>query len=185
LNRSDPTGLYECDGNGCGEIARALNNIRDAASKFEDGSKEQKALDQVIKFYGKEGEKNGVPIHSSATGFATEVANGSKVTVTFNTSAMNEAFSGRTDGSNVKVEVAAVVAHEGVHGIDDRARNGAKETDADTLRTERNAYRTQSYVNEGKGVPSAYPGLWRPGISNEERTQAINKYAAESAAQDK
>jgi hypothetical protein len=50
-----------------------------------------------------------------------------------------------------------------------------------TYVTERNAYRTQSYVNQGEGVRSAY-GVWAPGISDTDRTEAINKRSNESVA---
>ncbi len=89
----------------------------------------------------------------------------------------------RTDGSQETVENGAVVAHEGQHGVDDRARGTGTTTRGQVVQTERNAYRTQSYVNQGEGVPSAY-GLWHPGISDADRTQAVNENAANSVAVD-
>jgi hypothetical protein len=93
------------------------------------------------------------------------------------------ALSGRSD-SQEGVEMAAIAAHEGQHIVDDRARGTSQATHAQDIQTERNAYRTQSYVNEGLKSPSAY-GLWRPGIPDQERTDTVNSLADQSVAQDK
>ncbi len=182
---TDPSGLYTCAGDPdqCGMVDSALSKISDAASKLDAGSKEQKALDAVLKFYGKHGQKNGVAVKFSSKGFGVTTMRGSRITITFNPTAMHNAFSGRSDGSQEDVETGGTVAHEGRHGVDDRARGHGPTTRAQVVQTERNAYRTQSYVNQGEGVPSAY-GVWRPGISDADRTHAINNYAAKSVAED-
>src|SRR5437773_3471695 len=57
----DPTGMYICSGTKeqCAAIKTALDNVRKAANNLKDGSKERKALEKIIGFYGREGDKNG------------------------------------------------------------------------------------------------------------------------------
>lgn len=164
-------------------VSAALTKIGDAATKLGAGSKGQKALNAVTKLFGKEGQKNGVSVKFSNKGFASTDSDGNKITITFNSTAMHNAFSGRSDGSQESVENGGTVAHEGQHGVDDRARRRGPESRAELIHTERNAYRTQSYVNQGEGIPSAY-GVWSPGINDASRTQAINQSAAGSVAAD-
>lgn len=183
---TDPDGRYTCSADkneGCSAIAEALKVVANSASKLPAGSAEQKTLNAIVKFYGKERQKNGVVVKISSSGFASEKMKGQTVTLTFNPAAMRAAFSGRTDGSKPEVEIAGAVAHEGQHGVDDRARGYSSSLTSQLVRDERNGYRTQSYVNEGQGVPSAY-GLWSPGITDAQQTQAINQAAANSVAAD-
>jgi uncharacterized protein RhaS with RHS repeats len=177
LDRTDPTGLYTCSdsdkGADCAVVSKAIGTIKDAASKLPKDSDGQKALNKVLKFYGNDGEKNGVSVAFSGNGTANETMKGASITITFNLEGLRSEFSGRGDGSKLNVEMGATAAHEGQHGLDDQARGRSPHGDQEFVQTERNAFRTQSYVNEGERVPSAY-GVWLPGISNEQRTRAIN-----------
>lgn len=184
LNKNDPSGLWLCDtkrhGSECMKVAVALSTLRDAAKKFKAGSAEQNALNKVIKLYGKFGEKGvNVKFGESDHGVATAKLSSDKqsVDVTVDTAK----FSKKSG-----IERAAVMAHEGQHGVDGLAavaagnlKWGAYWDEHQT--TEENAYRTQSYVNEAFGVKSAYAGLWGPGVSPVDRDNAIKYWASESA----
>ena len=177
----DPDGRYTCSKDVCGLVADALSKTSDAASKLENGSEGQKALLAVVKLFGKQGEVNGVSIASSNNDFASTNMSGDKISTKINPTAMHKSFANRADGTQDSVEYAATIAHEGQHGVDGRANKRGPITQGEHTMTERNAYRTQSYVNQGEGVRSAY-GVWAPGISDTDRTEAINKRADESVA---
>jgi hypothetical protein len=183
---TDPDGRYVCSGSSaqCTVISSALTKTADAAGKLPAGSTEQKALNKVLKLYGKEGVKNGVSVKFSNDTFAnTTMSKSQQVTISFNPTQMHNAFAGRSDGSQESVESAGTVAHEGQHGVDDRARGRMAETTSEVAKTEHNAFTTQSYVNQGEGTPSAY-GLWRPGMSDADRADSINQNAAAATALD-
>jgi RHS repeat-associated protein len=66
LNRTDPTGKYECVGvrENCTAVEEALKRIREAVSKMKPGAAHDK-LEKVLALYGKAGEKNGVNVSFS------------------------------------------------------------------------------------------------------------------------
>jgi len=160
----DPTGMYICSGTKeqCAAIKTALDNVRKAANNLKDGSKERKALEKIIGFYGREGDKNGVTTKFGDLGGGananTDSKNG-KTTITFDLNQAHQSFSNRNDGSKEEVEIAGTVAHEGQHGIDDKSR-GNPRSEAEEYATEKNAFDAQSWVNKGLDVNSAYTGLW-------------------------
>ena len=118
----------------------------------------------------------------SNKGFANEtLGNGGSINITLNLGAIHAAFS--QPGVNEKVETGGVLAHEGPHGMDDRARGRDVGSRSEYLQTERHAFRVQSYVNQGEGVASPY-GIYRPGISPTERDQSIERNAQGATAAD-
>lgn len=164
---TDPSGLYVCNGSAdqCKTIKNALANVQQAADKLKAGSKEQKALEKVLKFYGAEGKKNGVTVAFGDLGGKAEANTGTtgflglfkNTTITFDLSQMGKSFGSRT-GVNEDAEFAGITAHEGTHGIDQRV-SGMPRTRDQYMNTETNAFTNQSYVNQGLGTNSAY-GLW-------------------------
>ncbi|HYD15798.1 MAG TPA: RHS repeat-associated core domain-containing protein, partial [Hyphomicrobium sp.] len=64
VNRTDPTGLYECRGDKtqCGAVRQALRLV-DRASRSANLSTSQRALmRQVVSRYGREGTRNGIVV---------------------------------------------------------------------------------------------------------------------------
>ena len=184
VNGRDPRGLYSCDGSStqCGVVAVAVGKIADAAAKLPAGSTAQHALQNVVRFYGKAGVDNGVTIHFSNHGFANEtLGKDGGINITLNLPAIRTRFS--EPGVNGGAEMGGVMAHEGPHGMDDRARGHDAQNRGDYLATERRAFRVQSYVDQGEGVSSPY-GIYRPGIGAAERNRAIERWAQETTAED-
>lgn len=64
LSRTDPTGLYTCQGTSdqCAKVKAAVEAIAKAASSTKLTADQQKALGTVSKFLGKDTDKNGVVI---------------------------------------------------------------------------------------------------------------------------
>jgi len=182
----DPTGMYVCQGSTdqCKAIQTALANVQSAANNLKAGSKEQKTLEKILKFYGPEGKKNGVTVKFGSLGGQEEAHTGTtsflglfkRTTITFDLNQIQKDFSNR----NENAEAAGISAHEGQHGLDQRlfgmAKNRAQEN-----ATEINAFGAQSFVSQGLGVNSAY-GLWNTSwpASNAE---ALRQQAIESNAQ--
>jgi RHS repeat-associated protein len=164
----DPTGKYVCNGTAdqCKTIKAALENVQKAANNLQDGSKERKALEKVLGFYGKEDEKNGVKVafgdlkgkaEADTSTSRSFFGLGSKTTtITFDLNQIHHDFS--VGGRDDPTETAAVTAHEGEHGIDQRI-NGMPRSRGQEFLGELHSFTTQSYVNFGLGVDSAY-GLW-------------------------
>ena len=179
VNGTDPLGLWTCTGSSgqCGEISMALANDARAASALPDGSKGQKALNAILKFYGKANDpRNGVNFTFNKTGLSMENMFGTHIEIGVNLKGFSDRFSGRADGFKPDTELAAAVAHEGQQGMDDRARSGGTWRRSEVFQSERHGFEAQSYVNQGLRVPSAY-GVWRPGISPEEQFRALESNA--------
>jgi hypothetical protein len=188
----DPTGLYLCVGSTeqCATIKTALDNLQKAAQNLEEGSKERQALDKVLNFYGKEGAKNGVNVKfGDLKGKAeaqTRTNSRKSTTITFDLSSMQKDFGNRTDGVDRDTEFAAIVTHEGAHGLYGREHNPDR-TLGDYKTNETNSFTQQSYVSQGLNTVSAY-GLWNPSWTPIEREflQPLNidKAAADAAKVD-
>ncbi len=116
-------------------------------------------LGQVLSFYGKAGEKNGVNVgfsSSTQVGSAKMEKDGT-VSVSLNTS-----FSRFGRGYDAQRDVgAAVLVHEGQHGVDARANGGNPMNRAQEKATERNASNTESFFQRAAGTKS-FHGLWNP-----------------------
>jgi hypothetical protein len=173
INRVDPGGNYFCSSKikgACDDFKKALASVKTAAGAYSSKSAEGKALNAVLSFYGPENAKNsaGRTVNvivgaTSRNGDPGEISSGrTSTTITLDLVGDKTLFSSPVNGGDTSAEIGASVAHEGVHGIDDanRISAGKRETEDTVRSTEHNAYRTQSYVNQGLGVDSAY-GLWR------------------------
>jgi RHS repeat-associated protein len=189
VSRTDPFGQYFCQSKGgCAEFASALSQLKQAGAAFSPSSKEGKAIAAVIAYFGDANKKNAngqtvnVKQGPTSTGNPAEIGHNSFTghdTVTFDFAQI------KAGPGTSMVEMSASVAHEGQHGVDDFARRGAhiKETPDTVNATEHNAYRVQSYVNQGLGTSSPY-GLWQSNWPSDEvgvrRDAAIDDYSAQS-----
>jgi hypothetical protein len=80
------------------------------------------------------------------------------------------------NGGSPKAEKAATVAHEGEHGVQQKA-GGMPGNNEQEFHGEQQAYTVQSDVNEGLNKTSAY-GTWTPGGGFNQG--AIDDYATRS-----
>jgi RHS repeat-associated protein len=190
LSRADPTGHYVCSGSKdqCAAIQTGLNLAKAAQDKLGADSKGGKAIGKVLSFYGAAGEKNGVNVSfgtlkGGAEGQASMGANG-QINIKFDLGAISKASVGSMPGTSI-TERAGTEIHEGTHGVDERAMGHNPENRHEELGTERNAYRTESYVYQGLGVGTP-SGLWSPswsaGTAEQNRNAAIEDGAQRSTA---
>ena len=185
--RVDPFGRYICKTEGgCDDFDKAYSVLKDASGAYSSHSAEGKAFAKVLGYYGEKGAKNdaGQSVYikqgATSTGNPAEIGHSAfsgSDTVTFDFAQVKQGKIGIA-----LVEMAASVAHEGQHGVDDASRRKAGISESvDTVRaTERNAYRLQPFVNQGLNTNSPY-GLWRsdwPEAETETRRQAaVDKYS--------
>jgi RHS repeat-associated protein len=191
LIRTDPSGHYLCTGSTdqCGMIQTGLNLAKAAMEKLGADSKEGKAIGQVLKLYGDAGKDNGVNVSfgtlkGGATGQAGIGANGT-INIKFDLSAISKSVVGSAPGTSLS-ERSGTEIHEGRHGADERAMGHNPENRHEEMWTERNAYRTESYVYQGLGVddPSGlWSPSWNPAIAEQNRNTAIEEGAKRSTAQ--
>lgn len=197
LRFTDPLGLWTCGGTGqqCRTIQEALANAQKAANALKEGSKERKALEKVLNFYGEAGNDNGVKVQFGdlqGKGLAQTQSSSffgffKTTTITFDLDAMKSHYNAVSDSpSEFKGEYAGVAAHEGQHGID--RQNGMKGGSLERYRAlEWNAYDTQSYVFKGLGSYSN-EGLWDPKLdpaqAESQRREFVNFNADNGAATD-
>lgn len=182
VNQSDPSGLYTCSGSSdqCAIVAAALAKDAQAAQSENLTAAQQNNLKQILKFYGNAGEKNGVAVNftESSKGLAYTSTEAGTATITINTKL--ETYYVQKTGANGSAEFAGTFAHEGRHGIDERA-SGNPTTKAAEYATERNAFESQSLVAKGLGVSSMYPNLWNQSWSLPQqdtlREQGVNDQA--------
>jgi RHS repeat-associated protein len=145
LSRTDPTGHYVCSGSKeqCAQVQDGLTMARVAQEKLGADSKGGKAIGAVLKFYGAEGEKNGVGVgfKNLSTGTLAETGTGKNgsVNITFDLKQINSYNSGNALGG--WVERAGTEIHEGTHGLDDKNRGRGPENRHEVLQTERNGQR--------------------------------------------
>lgn len=161
--RTDPFGDYICAGSKeqCGAIKQALGDVQKAQNHYAQGSQGQKLLAAVLKFYGKEGEKNGVNVGfgNAHNNNAETQTVGKQTNITFNLANIQD--TGQNAGTTPRTELAAAISHEGQHGIDGQFF-GAPGNKAQWRQSEYKAYTTQSYINEAFDKTSPY-GLWDHG----------------------
>ncbi len=190
LSRTDPTGHYVCSGSKeqCAQIQDGLNLAKAAQDKLGADSKEGKAIGAVLKFYGAAGEKNGVGVSFGklAAGTLGETSSGPNGTVNikFDLGQISSFSQGQTPGTSL-VERSAAEIHEGTHGVDDKRAGHGPENRHEELQTERNAYRTQSYVYQGLGVNTQFnlwSPSWSPANAEQNRNAAIEEGAQRSMA---
>jgi RHS repeat-associated protein len=163
-NRVDPTGLYVCNGskNDCTAVEDRLQRVRDVQGRMKPGSDKDR-VGKVLQLYGKAGEKNGVNVSFTsstrdAPGSAKLEKDGS-ITIR-----IGSPFpSGRGYASPRDVG-AAILTHEGQHGVDAILNRSNPQNRAEEKATERNASNTESYFQRAAGTKS-FHGLWDPAWS--------------------
>jgi RHS repeat-associated protein len=176
LTRVDADGHYECEGDegDCHQLKKDLSEIKDASKSKDLTKDERKALKGVLKFYGKEGQNNGVFVNFGGAGEgnsgSTVTANG-RTDITLNIQALAD------DDRKGLVNQSAVVTHEGVHGEEQQNRGGMPQTRDAVHAEEHDAYQTQSYVNKGMAVDSDHL-LWTQ--SNGYSETYVNLYSTMS-----
>lgn len=166
--RTDPSGLYVCNGSQeeCRTIYDALNIVRRAESELKAEPQEKENLQGVLKFYGKEGVKNGVTVTFGNLGGKEEANTVTRsgflglhkqTTITFDLTQIQKTF-----GAATPDEAAGITAHEGQHGVDQRAF-GNPQNRAEEHATELRAFGAQSSVAEGLGATEGRYNLWNAG----------------------
>ena len=155
LRFTDPTGLYTCKGAGdnCAALESALKRAAEALNSKDMSSRKKGAIQDVLTFYGKPTDKNGVTV---TFGAQKPGAGGQTSTVGKDT---NISLPGDFASKSVDMNAERTI-HEGVHGIDDRGGTSGT-TRAAVYADEMHAYTVQSYVPEGLGTVSRW-GLWDP-----------------------
>jgi RHS repeat-associated protein len=159
LSRMDPDGHYDCNGNECKMLKSALKDINKASNSKKLTDDQRSALKGIVSFYGKANDHNGVTVN---TGNAATGANGGTHTdaeghTSISLKLSNWDNKGLSDAS-ARTEKDATVAHEGEHGVQQQD-HGMPHSAAAEYVGEVQAYAVQSYVNEARGVSSAY-GIW-------------------------
>ena len=166
ISRVDPFGEYFCKSDGgCENFKKAYKKLKDAARSYARKSTQGKAFDAVIAYYGDEDSTNSsgqtvnIKEEETSTGDPGEIGHNwltGADTITFNVNYINSL------GGDSALELAASIAHEGEHGVDDaiRRKAGKKQSPDTVLATERSAYRLQSYVYQAFNYNSPY-ALWR------------------------
>jgi RHS repeat-associated protein len=174
LSRTDPTGLYECKGSAdqCAMVKSAVEAIAKAASNSSLSADQQKALGAVSQFLGSDTDKNGVVIAvGDAHGNQGEASTSGGIT-TLAVSFKN--MDGKVFAATA--DRAGLIAHEGTHGMDQRA-GGMARNRSEEMSTERNAYGNQSSVYQGLGVEDIWWRTWAPGMTDAQRQGAIDHAA--------
>jgi hypothetical protein len=188
LDRTDPTGLYDCSGNkaDCGAVKRFVATINSALGKLDPKSDAYAKVSAVASYLGKAGDNNGVtinPMSLKGTTLANAGSNGAINVDVGKISKISASYAAANPGmSSSEVQNATgagAVAHEGRHERDfQRLWHGhTPPNKAVEYRTEENAYRTQAGVWEGLGFRT---GLWNPGMSSEQQDRAVSNAAQKS-----
>jgi RHS repeat-associated protein len=173
LNKTDPTGMYVCNGNQqqCQAVQKSLDAVKRAADNLGKGNATEQALAKklngILSFYGKAGVDNGVKV-----GFADLASHGAwgstssssffglfkSTTITFDYHAFNQGYAFG----------AETAAHEGAHGVDGPVATtffGTPKWSA-MLGTETHAYQAEAAADRGLGTTTASDGnspVWNPG----------------------
>lgn len=142
--------------------------VQKAESKLKPGAGKDQ-LGSIIKFYGKEGEKNGVKVNFDSKdpgAFGSTSTKNGVTTISFGA----DAFKGESKSGK-----GEIVGHEGAHGVDQRA-DGNPRTFDQFLGTELHAYEAESAVDQGLNKKNSTDGdhpVWFPGISPAENKSNI------------
>jgi len=164
INRIDPTGMYNCDTknnkSGCRMVKRARDRIQRARKSYASRSPQARALQKILNSLGTENDGNNVSIIFGKVDDAGSNAEASYdknagVLIKFDLNALKANF-----GKN-GIEVAATLAHEGQHVVDEVQWGRNPMPGEERYQTEFNAYMSQSYINQAYGVVSMY-SVWNP-----------------------
>jgi len=199
INFVDPFGLYEFKPSNCAlddtkchkkaeqdreKFRKSLQNLEKARDKYKRGSREYKRLDAVLKTYGEEGVVNGIVVgfgYARGAFAATQGGEDEKVHVTLDLSLIENNLSQAAKEDkriDFDVELAGVVAHEGVHAEEIFLYGDAYLLGAGREAVETSAFGAQSFVNKAFNTLSPY-GLWNPAWARvDERTQERRRTAA-------
>jgi RHS repeat-associated protein len=179
LKYTDPTGTYYCNGSDadCKKVEAAYNQAVAAAANKNLSKDERTAINQVLTFLGKPGERNGVSVvfAPTAKGSAADTDTTKQFGQTFTMITFNPQKIAGMDAN----ALSETFIHEGTHGLNDFPLGHNPSTQAQEMGTEMNAYTNQSYVAEGLGVASRW-GVWSPGITDANRQKAIKDSAQKS-----
>lgn len=145
------------------------------------------AIEKAIKFYGKEGEKNGVSVtfaDLSKRGAAAETHTTSlfglfkSTTITFDLKAMDRGEGVADDGG--------VAVHEGTHGVDGKEGITGGGSRAAYFRLEYRAWQAGTAVGKGLDTLQTLGGVWRGGgdANNRDVAARIMTNAQENADHD-
>jgi RHS repeat-associated protein len=194
LYRTDPTGMYICNGNAqqCKAVQNSLDAIKRAADTLSKGTdKEQalaKKLNGILSFYGTAGDDNGVKVgfaDLSSQHLESKKQTSSffgylkSTTITFDYHAFSHSYAFG----------AEIAAHEGAHGVDGPVEKTWFGTPkwSSMLQTETHAYEAEAAVDRGLGTATASDGnspVWNPvwGAAAEGNSaNAINTNATSNA----
>lgn len=175
INRTDPTGLYTCNGNKeqCSGVSKALDDVRKAAASKDLTRAERQTLTKIANLYGKADEKNGIGVFFRSTKELSAISGKGRdpvgVTVLgpktgnigifvrnsfptlYNDFKGSPANLGKDDSKvSPAAERANILAHEGQHAVDIRASSGYVNN------PEPNANRSGLLVNNAFGASSIY-----------------------------
>jgi RHS repeat-associated protein len=200
LKYIDPEGLFEWEvqcakgDKKCQEwrsqFLAALKTLKDALLSKSLTPGQRAKIQSVLSFYGDENKKNGV-----AVGFGYmqgdnghEWKEGGIVHVKLDMDSINsDAASWANADKRVKpeIEVAAIVAHEGVHGADAWLYGNDYAFLIGRTTAESKGFDVQSLVNKGFNTLSMY-GLWNPSWAkvDEVRQERLRQRAVERNAQE-
>lgn len=182
LNRSDPTGMYACQGtqDQCQKFKDALAVVQKADQNLKAGSPERKRLDAVLKFVGKDDGK-GPQVKfadlSADQAVGETVTQHGQTTLTFDPNALSHM--GQTGQGET-------VAHEATHGLDGHKPGVGAGPFWSAYDTEYHAYQSESYVDMGLGQANQtdqYPA-WAPGMSYSQHVTNITRDAYSNAMAD-
>ena len=160
----DPTGRYNCDTqhekSGCSMISDARGRIQRARNSYVSRSPQAKALQKTLDTLGSENDGNSVSVifgkvDDSGSNAETSYDKNAGILIKFDLNALKANF------GNNKVEVAASLAHEGQHVVDEINLGRNPMQGEERYQTEFNAFVNQSYINQAFASVSMYR-VWDP-----------------------
>lgn len=187
VNRTDPTGLYECSGSktDCGTIKGYVSTAQTALKNLNPNSDAAKKLGATLTYLGKPGEKNGVTITPSSLAKNTLASAGPGGQIRVDIKQINAAGASAAYGNaNPGMSTSAIqqglgagsLAHEARHELDFN-RIGFPNSKAAEYRTELNAYRTEQGVGQGLNMSN---GIYAPGATQGQMDSAVRQGAQSS-----
>jgi hypothetical protein len=166
INRTDPTGLYKCDGGGlCAQFKKALDNVKDASQAKTGTRIGNSELKKVADSYGKDNGKGPNITFENLKGNAAGSYDGK--TVKFDISKINDIA--KKSGVAASIVFGGAVAHEGAHitnGVHSLSSAGAQYHElGDRLdyKNEHNAYTVQAYYFDSMNVNDPISGTYSNG----------------------
>lgn len=186
---TDPDGRYVCNAGKqqCGLVRSAIRDLKRSVRSSGSRSLSQRYnIAAVRRFYGEEGDKNGVVVQDdpNLNAAGTALTSNGATTVSVNFSALKAAVP-RFKGSSYQDLVSSTVIHEGSHGVDQRRREEKGIDPMTNSRTEfmlgeLRAYRVEGLFFRGLGQDSPWLLWTRKGGLNEAN---INFQANDSVQQ--